>query len=63
MACRANGLAEMASINLQFALVEITSIGDPDSVLRALDHIRQAQCLLTIVAAEHETLPDDAEAA
>jgi len=53
----------MASINLQFALVEITSIGDPDSVLRALDHIRQAQCLLTIVAAEHETLPDDAEAA
>ena len=63
MSCHANGLAGMASINLHFAQAEITTIGDRNSVLRALDHIRQALACLEIVAAECEPpQPDVSEA-
>jgi hypothetical protein len=41
-------IAELATANLHYALAELTSIGDAESVLRALDHIRQAQACLEI---------------
>jgi len=55
-------LAELATINLHFALAELTTHGDQDSALRALDHIRQALACMEIVAAERRTPPDEAEA-
>ncbi len=55
-------LAELASINLHFAQAEITSIGDQDSLLRALDHIRQAEACLRISLAEYDAPPDEAGA-
>jgi hypothetical protein len=55
-------LAEFASINLHYAQAEITEIGDRESILRALDHIRQAETCLKIVMAEYEFPADEAGA-
>ena len=56
-------LTNFATINLHYAVAEITSIGDRESVLRALEHIRQAERCLQVVIAEFGPLPDDAEPA
>jgi hypothetical protein len=56
-------LADLASINLHYAQAEITSIGDRESIMRALDHIRQAEACLRIVMVEYDVPPDEAEAA
>lgn len=58
MARATKELAEFASINLHYAQAEITAIGDRESVLRALDHIRQAEACLMIVLAEYDIPPD-----
>jgi hypothetical protein len=55
-----NELAELASINLAFAQAEIATIGDRESILRALDHIGQAKASLRILAKDLE-VSDDAE--
>ena len=59
-----NDLTEFATVNLHYALAELVSLGDKDSISRALDHIRQAQGCLQIVMAEYDDIPEDeAEAA
>jgi hypothetical protein len=55
-------LAEFASINLHYAQAEITSLGDVESILRALDHIRQAEAWLRLVIADYELPQDEVEA-
>lgn len=51
MSRNASDLAEFATVNLHYALAELTSIGDDQSIARALDHIRQAgDCLQTVMA-------------
>jgi hypothetical protein len=62
MAYAPTAITEFATVNLHYALAELTSIGDRESVLRAIDHIRQAQACLEIVAVEYETPPDTAGA-
>ena len=54
-------LAELSTINLHFAFAELTTIGDRESILRALDHIRQAQAWMDIAVAENRTPPAEAE--
>jgi len=54
-------LADLASINLHYAQAEITSVRDHKAVVRALDHIRQAQACLEILEAEYHMPPDGAE--
>jgi hypothetical protein len=56
-------LAEIASINLHYAQAEITSLGDTESILRALDHIRQAEACLRLAIADYDIPQDEAEAA
>lgn len=56
-------LVEMASINLLFALAELDSLDDRDSIQRSLDHIRQAKACLNILSAEYETPTDEVDAA
>lgn len=55
------GLAEVASINLNFAQAEIAAFGDRESIARALDHVRQAEACLKIIAAECDVPSDEAE--
>jgi hypothetical protein len=56
-------LAALASINLAFAQAKIAMAGDRESILRALDHIRQAKACLKISLTELDIPPDEAEEA
>jgi hypothetical protein len=61
MSRSATDLAEVASINLHYAQAEIAIIDDTASILRALDHIRQAQACLRVMAAEYDAPASEAE--
>lgn len=61
MSRMASALAEQAAINLNFAQAEIAVGGDRELIARALDHLRQAEACLKIVAAELDVPPDEAE--
>jgi hypothetical protein len=57
------GMVRMALVDLHYAQAEIGTISDRDSILRSLDHIRQAEAFLMIaMAARDATLTphDDA---
>lgn len=52
-------LREMVSINLSFAQAEVEMACDRESVARALDHVRQAEAYLRILAAELDASLED----
>jgi hypothetical protein len=54
------GIVELAAINLYYAQAEISTIGDRESIVRSLDHLRQAQAFLVIAVAAYDALPTDA---
>ena len=54
MPLRPSDLAQLAAINLHFALAEVTSEVDREAIARALDHVRQAEHALSILLAECE---------
>lgn len=51
---------EIVSINLQIAKAELLETGDPETILWALDQLRQADACLRAVIAEHDIAPDEA---
>jgi hypothetical protein len=51
---RPSHLAQLAAINLHFALAEVTSAEDREAIARVLDHVRQAEHALSILMAECE---------
>jgi len=59
---RPSDLAEIAAINLHYALAEVTS-ADREAIARVLDHVRQAEHALCIRLAECEDGQDMEEAA
>jgi hypothetical protein len=59
MASVASQFAEIASTNLQIATAEITATGDPETILWALDQIRQADACLKLVMAECDRPSDE----
>ncbi|MBB4200963.1 hypothetical protein CCR94_10540 [Rhodoblastus sphagnicola] len=61
LATAATSLTAFATINLHYAMAEIATIADRDSIMRALDHIRQAEGCLRVVMAEYDIPTDDAE--
>jgi hypothetical protein len=48
MSQTSSGMLELAAIDLRYAQAEIRAIGDRDSILRSLDHIRQAEATLIV---------------
>jgi hypothetical protein len=52
------GMVERASIDLHFAQAEITRLGSRDSLLRALDHVRQAEASLMVATKEWDAAPE-----
>ena len=61
---RPSHLAQLAAINLHFALAEVTtSAEDRETIARVLDHVRQAEHALCILLAECEDGQDREEAA
>ena len=63
MPLRPSDLAQLAAINLYFALAEVTSVEDREAIARVLDHVRQAEHALCILLAECEDGQDIEEAA
>jgi hypothetical protein len=59
---RVSELAENALVNLHVAKDEIIATGDPDSILWALDQIRQAEAWLRMVMMEFDAPSDEAGA-
>jgi hypothetical protein len=62
MPLRTSDLAQLAAINLHFALAEVTSVEDREAIARVLDHVRQAEHAVSILLAECED-GEDIEAA
>jgi len=62
MPLRPSYLAQLAAINLHFALAEVAS-ADREAIARVLDHVRQAEHALCIRLAECEDGQDREEAA
>jgi hypothetical protein len=63
MPLRPSDLAQLAAINLHFALAEVTAAEDREAIARALDHLRQAEHALSILLVECEDGQDVEEAA
>ena len=55
-------LSEIAAIHLRYALAEIMTNRDDDSLFRALDHIGQADECLRVLMAECDIAPNEPEA-
>jgi hypothetical protein len=51
---RPSDLAELAAINLHYALADVTCAVNREAIARALDHVRQAEHALCILLAECE---------
>jgi len=50
--CQIIALKEIAAINLRYALAEVSAEGDRPAILRALDHLREAEAFLQIALME-----------
>jgi hypothetical protein len=48
-------MLQLASIDLHYAQAEITKIGTRESILRSLEHVRQAEACLIIAMASFDT--------
>jgi len=58
MASVTSELAVIASISVQIATTKIMATGDPETILWALDQIRQADACLKLVMGEYDGQSD-----